>query len=70
MTEYTRKVWIGMVDRLEKVIKQRDAARAMLRKVEWVPVFRHSGIQAQCPECFGWQDTGHRGDCDLKEALG
>jgi len=69
MTGYTREEWRGLVDRIAKVVKERDAALAVLRKVEWVPRVQSVGVLWMCPVCFAWKPDPHKDDCALDAAL-
>ena len=73
MIEGSREYWADQCQRfqreLEKVIKQRDAARAVLAELEWEPYFSIAGSFYRCPKCHARKDNGHDDDCALHAAL-
>ena len=60
--------WV-QADELEKVVKERDAAREVLRELEWEPYFSIAGSFYRCPKCLARKDSGHDDDCALDAAL-
>lgn len=66
-------------DRCERIIAQRDAARAVLRSVEWAGAIKaalHDRVDVSCPSCkayevdFDGTRQRHKPDCALAAALG
>lgn len=53
-------------DIVRKLIAELEAARAVLREVEWTD----SDDVDMCPACRASRDEGHAADCALARAIG
>lgn len=62
------------LNRLDRVLRERDFARTVLREVEWSGITW--GLGYKCPSCGGLQTkqegypVGHKRGCRLVKALG